>query len=110
MVTVNGEKLKVVRQYKYLGCVEDRGMKGVKPLKERSEKMKMALGGYIGMIAAMRGVAAKRKVVIAKACVTMVGLYGLETSAETSGQQMEKMEFIQRNYPTRILGAMSQMK
>ena len=45
------------------------------------------------MIAAMRGVAAKRKVMIAKACVTTVGLYGLETSAETrgGGQMMEKM-------------------
>ena len=60
-------------------------MKGVKNLKEKSEKIKMALGGYIWMIAAMKGVAAKRKVMIAKACATTVGLYGLETSAETRG-------------------------
>ena len=70
-VTIGGEVIRVKRAYKYLGYVMDGGMKGNEHFRERREKMSMALGVFLGVIGAIEGVTADKKVIMARACVCL---------------------------------------
>ena len=60
-------------------------MKGANHLKEREEKMRMALGDYTMAIAGMKALVAGKKVAMAKVCVTMKALYGMASTGKLKG-------------------------
>jgi hypothetical protein len=104
-VELQGITLRHTPAYKYLGITKDIKSRTKLNQSERLQKMEIAARINIGHLAALRGVELKKKLIMAKACINSVGLYGTEATGSIDQKCLEMMERIQRRFARFLLGA-----
>ena len=99
--------LKVSDYYKYLGFITEKTVRGKGHIKDRKNKMKNALGFFLGLTNTLEGLPVEKRRTMARACIETVGLYGTETMVSTDKHMrvIEELEVIQRRHARNLLRA-----
>ncbi|CAG9317133.1 unnamed protein product [Blepharisma stoltei] len=106
-IRINGNLIKEVKAYKYLGYALGKRVKNTYHLDERVSKMRTAMCLTLGRLKSLKNLQMQKKLTILRACINSVGLYGLEVTGSTLGAErvLEQLEVIQRRWIRWLMSA-----
>ena len=100
-VMMQGQELKQISEYAYLGFV-----KGLRPSSANNQRIRALKMEIIhGVIGSFRSMELRKKLTMARACINTVGMYGMEATGAVNEEVHQTMERTQRRFARFQLGA-----